>query len=150
MWKGVWCVISYSNQRLLAYTPFISATGSCITAERDDDDDDDDCFYIALFSTLKQTHCACMWFYSAFLNIHQSGVLTTLAWLVPHETAAVLMHSVYTIQPCTMSLHHQQKATDNGTLVEADSWDTQRYQPALQVHTTDTAQNPWDPGEQCV
>ena len=28
-------------------------------------------------------------FYSAFLNIHQSGVLTVLAWLVPHETAAV-------------------------------------------------------------
>ena len=25
--------------------------------------------------------------------------------LVPHETAAVLAHSVYTIQPCTMSLH---------------------------------------------
>ena len=28
-------------------------------------------------------------FYSAFLNIHQSGVLTALAWLVPHESAAV-------------------------------------------------------------
>ena len=26
----------------------------------DDDDDDDDCFYIALFSALKQTYCACM------------------------------------------------------------------------------------------
>ena len=24
---------------------------------------DDDCFYIALFSALKQTHCARMWFY---------------------------------------------------------------------------------------
>ena len=24
-----------------------------------------------------------------FLNIHQSGVLTALAWLVPHETAAI-------------------------------------------------------------
>ena len=23
-------------------------------------DDDDDCFYTALFSALKQTHCACM------------------------------------------------------------------------------------------
>ena len=44
-------------------------------------------------------------FYSAFLNIHRSGVLTTLAWLVPHESAAVLARSVYTIQPCTMSLH---------------------------------------------
>ena len=27
--------------------------------------------------------------YSTFLNIHRSGVLTALAWLVPHETAAV-------------------------------------------------------------
>ena len=29
----------------------------------DGGDDDDDCFYIALFSTLEQTHCACMWSY---------------------------------------------------------------------------------------
>ena len=43
-------------------------------------------------------------FYSAFLNSHQSGVLTALAWLVPHETAAISAHSVYTIQPWTM--HH--------------------------------------------
>ena len=42
-------------------------------------------------------------FYSAFLNIHRSGVHTALAWLVPHETTAA--SSVYTIQPCTMSLH---------------------------------------------
>ena len=41
-------------------------------------------------------------FYSAFLNIHRSGVLTALAWLVPHETAAL---SARSIQPCTMSLH---------------------------------------------
>ena len=34
-----------------------------------------------------------------------SGVLTTLAWLVPHETAVVSARSVYTPQPCTMSLH---------------------------------------------
>ena len=44
-------------------------------------------------------------FCSAFLNIHRSGVLTALARLVPHETAAVSARSVYTIQPCTMSLH---------------------------------------------
>ena len=44
-------------------------------------------------------------FYSAFLNIHRSGVLTALAWLVPHETAAISARSVYTIQPCTLSLH---------------------------------------------
>ena len=28
-------------------------------------------------------------FFFFFLNIHRSGVLTALAWLVPHETAAV-------------------------------------------------------------
>ena len=44
-------------------------------------------------------------FYSAFLNIHRSGVLIALAWLVPHETAAISARSVYTIQPCTMWLH---------------------------------------------
>ena len=44
-------------------------------------------------------------FYSAFLNIHWSGVFTMLAWLVPHETAAILAHYVYTMQRCTMSLH---------------------------------------------
>ena len=66
------------------------------------DDDDDDCFYIALFSALKQTYCACMWFYewlafhSVFLNIHQSGILTALAWLVPHETVAILVQVLCT------------------------------------------------------
>ena len=76
-----------------------------------------DRFYIALFSAVEQTHCARMWFYISeylfiarffcfcFLNIHRSGVLTTLAWLVPQETAAISARSVYTIQPCTMSLH---------------------------------------------
>ena len=44
-------------------------------------------------------------FYSTLLNIYQSGAFTVLAWLVPHETAAILACSVYTIQPCTMSLH---------------------------------------------
>ena len=39
-------------------------------------------------------------FYSAFLNIYRSGVLTALAWLVPHETAAISARSVYTKQPC--------------------------------------------------
>ena len=69
-------------------------------------------FYIALFSALEQTlmrlHVILhesIGFYSAFLNIHQGGVLTALAWLVLHETAAVSARSVYTIQPCIMPLH---------------------------------------------
>ena len=52
--------------------------------------------YIALFSALlsRLTALACgsAWvtsFIARFLNIHRSGVLTALAWLVPHETAAV-------------------------------------------------------------
>ena len=44
-------------------------------------------------------------FYSVFLKIHRSSVLPALAWLVPHETTAISAHFVYTIQPCTMSLH---------------------------------------------
>ena len=38
-----------------------------------------------------------------FLNINWSGVLTVLAWLVPHETAAVLVHALctpYNYAPC--------------------------------------------------
>ena len=56
--------------------------------------------YIVLFSTLlsRLTALACgsTWvtrflarFLFLFFNIHRSGVLTSLAWLVPHETAAV-------------------------------------------------------------
>ena len=41
-------------------------------------------------------------FYSTFLNVNQTGVLTALARLVPHETAAISACSVHTIQPCTI------------------------------------------------
>ena len=46
-----------------------------------------DLFYIALFSALEQTHCALVAcgsegvtvsYYSAFINVHRSGVLTGL------------------------------------------------------------------------
>ena len=40
-------------------------------------------------------------FYGMFLNNHQSGVLTALTWLVPHETAAF---GVFCVQHTTM--HH--------------------------------------------
>ena len=39
----------------------------------------------------------------------QSGVLTALAWLVPHETAAVSARSVYTIQPRHFMQNHIRK-----------------------------------------
>ena len=42
-------------------------------------------------------------FIARFLNIHRSGVLTALAWLVPHETAAVSAQVLCT--PYNMSLH---------------------------------------------
>ena len=53
--------------------------------------------YIALFSALLSRHtalaygstCVTSFLIARFLNIHRSGVLTALAWLVPHETAAV-------------------------------------------------------------
>ena len=51
-------------------------------------------------------------FYSVFLNIHWSGVLTALTLLVPYETAAILARSVYTILPCTMSLHKKSHTQD--------------------------------------
>ena len=44
-------------------------------------------------------------FYSTFLNVHQSGVLAALAWLLPHETAAISVRCVHLIQPCTPSHH---------------------------------------------
>ena len=70
-----------------------------------------DCFYCAILcSRADSQHSHVIlheWlaFYSVFLNIHESGVLTVLAWLVPHETAAISALSVCTIQPRTMSLH---------------------------------------------
>ena len=76
-----------------------------------DDNDDDRFLYSAILrsraDSLRSHVILHEWlaFYSAFLNIHRSGVLAALAWLVPHETAAVSARSVYTIQPCTMSLH---------------------------------------------
>ena len=32
-------------------------------------------------------------------------MFTALTWLMPHETVAISARSVYTRQPCTMSLH---------------------------------------------
>ena len=36
-------------------------------------------------------------FQSMFLNIQRSGVFTVLTWLMPHENAAILACSVYTM-----------------------------------------------------
>ena len=56
-----------------------------------------------LFYMSDQLLTACV--FVVVFNIHLSGVLTALVWLVPHETAAVSARSVYTIQPFIMSLH---------------------------------------------
>ena len=51
-------------------------------------------------------------FYSAFLNIHRSGVLTALTWLVPHETAAVsaqVLCTPYNHAPCQFMQSHIHK-----------------------------------------
>ena len=79
-----------------------------------------DRYYTALFSTLKQTHCglvacdyrrAAVAFYSAFWSSTRIVYLQhclVVTWLVPHETAAILAHSVYAIQLCIMSHHFAQ------------------------------------------
>ena len=70
----------------------------------------------AILRSLEQTHCAWMWFYMSdqlsivrFLNIHWSGVLTALVWLVPHETAAVsaqILGTSYNHAPCHFMQSH--------------------------------------------
>ena len=52
-------------------------------------------------------------FYSAFFFVFfyistEVVYLAALTWLVPHKNSAVSALSVYTIQPCTMSLHAKQ------------------------------------------
>ena len=47
-----------------------------------------------------------------FLNIHQSGVLTALAWLVPHEMAAIsaqVLCTPYNYAPCHFMQSHIHK-----------------------------------------
>ena len=68
--------------------------------------------FSALLSRLTALACGSTWVTSFIIiahlkkkKIHRSGVRTALARMVPHETAAVSARSVYTIQPCTMSLH---------------------------------------------
>ena len=54
-------------------------------------------------------------FYSAFLNIHRSGVLTALAWLVPQESAAResqsrrVLCTPYNHAPCHFMQSHLRK-----------------------------------------
>ena len=72
--------------------------------------------YIALFSALLSRlialACGSTWvtsFIARFLNIHRSGVLTALAWLVPHETAAVsaqVLCTSYNHAPCHFMQSH--------------------------------------------
>ena len=78
--------------------------------------------YIALFSALlsRLTALACgsTWVTSLVahfcfvLNIHRSGELTVLAWLVPHETAAVsvqVLCTPYNHVPCHFKQSHIRK-----------------------------------------
>ena len=79
----------------------------------------DDHLYSDFLRSLEQTHCARLWFYmsdklfySTFLNIHRSGVLTSLAWLVPHETAAIsaqFLCTPYNHAPCHFTQSHIRK-----------------------------------------
>ena len=84
----------------------------------------DDHLYSAILRSLEQTHCARLWFYMSdklfiarfvvvlFLNIHRSGVLTALTWLVPHETAAIsaqVLCTPYNHAPCHFMQSHIRK-----------------------------------------
>ena len=73
-----------------------------------------------MLRSLEQTHCAPMRFYMSdwlfiarfFLNISQGGVLTALACLVPHETAAVsaqVLCTPYNHAPCNFMPSHIHK-----------------------------------------
>ena len=53
------CYTPSNEVTLDCYTPTNEVTLDCCTPSNEVDDDDD-CFYIALFSTLEQTHCTCM------------------------------------------------------------------------------------------
>ena len=70
----------------------------------------------ALLSRLTALACGSTWVTSflqrIFLNIHRSGVLTALAWLVPHETAAVSAQDLctpYNHAPCHFMQNHMRK-----------------------------------------
>ena len=79
--------------------------------------------YTALFSALLSRLTALAYGYGStcvtsfliarfFLNIHRSGVLTALAWLVPHETAAVsaqVLCTPYNHVPCHFMQSHIRK-----------------------------------------
>ena len=76
----------------------------------------DDCLYSTILRSLEQTHCTRMWFYMSdqlfithFFNMNPSGVLTVLAWLVPHETTAVsaqVLCTPYNHAPCHFMQSH--------------------------------------------
>ena len=105
-WAQVWCM---QLPWCVVGTPCTQSQGcSC------DDDEEDDDSYVALFSALKQTHCTfdtsdSKWvtvtFYAHFSMSTKVQCCLVVTWLVPLETAAILAHSVYTVQPCSM-LHH--------------------------------------------
>ena len=75
--------------------------------------------YIVLFSALLSRlialACGSAWvtsFIVRFLNLHRIGVLTALAWLVPHETAAIsaqVLCTPYNHAPCHFMQSHIRK-----------------------------------------
>ena len=74
-------------------------------------------FYIALFSALKQIHCTLVTCNSKWVQIfrvhfeYPPVVYLHRCLVVTHKTAAILAHSVYTVQPCAMSRHFTQCCT---------------------------------------
>ena len=74
---------------------------------------DSSCFsWSPLYSRLTVLACNSTWVNSfswrpRLLNIHRSGVLTALEWLVPHETAAISAHHTTMLLLPWIDLLHQ-------------------------------------------
>ena len=83
----------------------------------------DDRLHSAILRSLEQTRCAHMQFYMSeqlfivrlflfLISTHRSGALTALAWLVPHEAAAISAQvpwTPYNHPPCHFMQNHIRK-----------------------------------------
>ena len=89
-WRSCWLMIAY-------IVPFSALWADSLRS------------YFVLHEWLA-FYCA---FFVLFFNIHRSGVLTALAWLVPHETAAAVSAQVlctpYKHAPCHFMQSHIRK-----------------------------------------
>ena len=58
LWAYIYSVMFEHGRKLTGMYIWMSVIGVQKVSQSAQYDDDDDCFYIALFSSLEQTHCA--------------------------------------------------------------------------------------------